>query len=52
MNFFPDLDLAQLMGLAVFGFFTGFGATFGTELSKFMIDKIRKNGKALKELGH
>jgi hypothetical protein len=28
------------------------GSTFGIELSKYIIDKIRKNGKALKELAH
>lgn len=51
MSFLPQLDLSQLMGLAVFGFFTGFGSTFGIEISKYIIDKIRQNGKVLKDFG-
>jgi len=49
---FLNLDIFGLIDLAVFGFFTGLGSTFGIELSKYFIDKIRKNGKVLKELAH
>jgi hypothetical protein len=37
--------------IIILGFFTGLGSTFGIELSHYMIEKIRQNGKALKELG-
>ena len=35
----------DLMQLAVFGFFTGLGTTFGTELAKTAIEKIRQTMK-------
>jgi hypothetical protein len=31
------------MQLAVFGFFTGLGTTFGTELAKMGIEKVRNH---------
>jgi hypothetical protein len=37
-----DVDLVQLI---VFGFSTGLGTTFGTELAKELIQQIKKRGK-------
>ena len=48
MSFFPDLDFAQLLGLAIFGFFTGFGSTLGLELAKYVLEKLKKNKELLK----
>jgi len=44
--------MIDVLAIIIISFFTGMGSAFGIELSKFIIDKIRKNGKALKELGH
>lgn len=32
----------SLVDLAVFGFFTGLGTTFGTELAKFLIGRVKE----------
>lgn len=45
MSFFPQFDFSQLIGLAVFGFFTGLGSTFGIDFSKYLIDKARENAR-------
>jgi len=34
-----DIDLVQL---AVLGFFTGFGTTFGTEIAKMVLAHLKK----------
>lgn len=36
------------MALAIFGFFTGLGSTFGIEISKYIIENLKKRGEALK----
>ena len=45
MDFFPQLELSQLVGLAIFGFFTGLGSAFAIEFSKYLIEKMKENAK-------
>lgn len=44
-----SLDFFDLLGLAIFGFFTGLGSTFGIEFSKYLLEKMKKNGELLKK---
>ena len=42
-----SLDFLDLIGLAIFGFFTGLGSTFGIEFSKYLIGRLRDSRKLL-----
>jgi acyl carrier protein len=42
-----DIDVVQVMAIS---FFTGFGSAFGIELSKYLIEKVKTNGKAVKSI--
>jgi hypothetical protein len=39
------MDNVDLVQLIVFGFSTGLGTTFGTELAKELVRQIKKRGK-------
>lgn len=49
MSFFPNLDLSQLIGLAVFGFCTGFGSAAATLTVQYLHTKMKQNTEALKK---
>jgi hypothetical protein len=37
--------MSQLIGLAIFGFFTGFGSAFATLTVHYLVEKMRENAK-------
>lgn len=43
----------DFLQLAVFGFFTGFGSTFGAEIARATVEKLKKrvNGKEGDKIG-
>jgi len=45
VSFLPDLTFSQLIGLAIFGFCTGFGSAFATLTVQFLVTHTKKNAE-------
>lgn len=45
VSFIPQIEMSQLVGLAIFGFFTGFGSAFATLTVHYLVEKMRENAK-------
>jgi hypothetical protein len=47
VSLLPELSASQLIGLAIFGFCTGFGSAFATLTVQFLAKHTKKNAELI-----